>query len=73
MQIARQELMSTVRMASSSECNFCGFSVNVTRPHAPRQVGLDLKDIPADAQVIDATGKFVMPGESSLQAAGRFN
>jgi hypothetical protein len=28
-----------------------------------RQVGLDLKDIPSDAQVVDATGKLVMPGE----------
>lgn len=28
-----------------------------------RQVGLDLQNVPADAQVIDATGKLVMPGE----------
>ena len=27
-----------------------------------RQVGLDLQGIPADVQVVDATGRFVMPG-----------
>ena len=27
-----------------------------------RQVGKDLKDIPADTKVVDATGKYVIPG-----------
>ena len=28
-----------------------------------RQVGKDLKDLPADTKVVDATGKYVIPGE----------
>ena len=31
-----------------------------------RKVGVDLKDIPADAVTIDATDKLVMPGNLSL-------
>ena len=31
-----------------------------------RQIGLDLKEIPADAKVIDAKGKLVMPGTNFL-------
>jgi len=31
-----------------------------------KQVGKDLKDIPADAKVIDATGQYVIPGEHTL-------
>ena len=32
-----------------------------------RKVGSDLKDVPNDARVVDATGKLVMPGESLLR------
>lgn len=32
-----------------------------------RKVGSDLKDVPNDARVVDATGKLVMPGELLLR------
>ena len=31
---------------------------------------MELKDVPSDARVVDATGKLVMPGEPLLQVCG---
>lgn len=43
--------MRTVRAA----CAVCPLSFR-------RQVGLELQGIPTDVQVVDATGRYVMPG-----------
>lgn len=75
MQTARWRQTSTARTASSSECEEEGFYLCVCLSAkrdgmacvlSCRQVGKDLKDIPADAKVIDAAGQYVIPGEHTL-------